>query len=135
MSIVELAACIGALACAFAPWPTAIIEQRYSVGFYPELQRSLTPLSNRLPFAILDVLLVGLTVATIVTLTQAIREAWQTPRRREPFARWRTSRPSARFFNLSFCCCGASTIAVYRCRRGSSSIARRPRLSMSFSSD
>ena len=76
MSIVELAACIGALAGAFAPWPAAIIEQRYSVGFYPELQRSITPLSNRLPFAILDVLLVGLTVAVIVTLTQAIREAW-----------------------------------------------------------
>ena len=74
--IVELAACIGALLCAFAPLPARLLEQRYSVDFYPHLQRSITPLSNRLPFAILDVLLVGLTVAAIVTLTRAIREAW-----------------------------------------------------------
>jgi hypothetical protein len=76
--MVELAAVVAALICAFAPLPSAVVEQRYSVGFYPHLQRSMTPLSNRLPFAILDVLLVGLAVATIVTLTQAIREAWQT---------------------------------------------------------
>jgi hypothetical protein len=78
VSTVEFATLIGALVCAFAPLPAAILEQRYSISIYPHLQRSITPLSNRLPFAILDVLLVGLTVATIVTLTQAIREAWQT---------------------------------------------------------
>ncbi len=78
VSIVELAACIGALACAFAPLPAVIIEQRYSEGFYPQLQRAITPVSNRLPFAILDVLLVGLAIATIVTLTRAIREVCHT---------------------------------------------------------
>jgi hypothetical protein len=78
VSIAELAACIGALVCAFAPLPSAILEQHYSIGFYPQLQHSITPLSNQLPFAILDVLLVGLTVATIVTLTRAIRDAWHT---------------------------------------------------------
>jgi hypothetical protein len=83
--MVELAAIAGALMCAFAPLPAAVVEQRYSVGFYPHLQRSMTPLSNLLPFAILDVLLVGLTVATIVTLTQGIREAWQTRMARKLF--------------------------------------------------
>src|SRR5258706_9740183 len=85
MSMVELAAIAGALICAFAPLPAALVEQRYSVGFYPHLQRLMTPLSNLLPFAILDVLLVGLAVASIVTLTQAIREAWQTRMARKLF--------------------------------------------------
>ena len=92
MSIVELAACIGALTCAFAPWPAAIIEQRYSIGFYPELQRSITPLSNRLPFAILDVLLVGLTVATVVTLTRAIGNRRQGKTRMDDNGRVRSNR-------------------------------------------
>jgi len=75
--MVELAAIAGALVCAFAPLPAAVIERSYSTGLYAEIQRSLTPLSNRLPFAMLDVLGVGLAVAVVVTLAQAIRDAWR----------------------------------------------------------
>ena len=75
--IVELAAVIGALVCAFAQVPAAVIERMYSAGLYPELQRAITRLSNRLPFAIFDVLLVGLALTVVVALTQSIREAWR----------------------------------------------------------
>ncbi len=75
--MVEVAAVIGALVCAFAPMSATVIERWYSTGIYAGLQRAITPLSNRLPFAIFDVLLVGLASGVVVALTQAIREAWR----------------------------------------------------------
>lgn len=45
-----------ALAGAFAPLPSWLVERWYSEGFYPVLQRILTPASNRVPFALFDVL-------------------------------------------------------------------------------
>ena len=76
--MVELSAVIAALICAFATLPAVVVEQRYSMSFYPQLERTITPLSNRLPFAVLDVLLVGLAVALTVTLIRVIRDAWLT---------------------------------------------------------
>ncbi len=75
--MVELAALIGALICAFAPLPATSIERTYSAGIYPVLQRAITPMSNSLPFAIFDVLLPGLAVAVVVALGRAIRGAWR----------------------------------------------------------
>jgi len=67
-----------ALACAFAPLPAAVVERTYSTAVYPLLQRAITRLSNRVPLAMFDFLLVGLTVAVVVMLIQAAREARRT---------------------------------------------------------
>jgi hypothetical protein len=40
-----------------APIPPALVERVYSTGAYPVLQRFLTPLSNRAPFALMDLLI------------------------------------------------------------------------------
>ena len=69
---------LGALACAFAPLPADVVERTYSTAVYPLLQRAITRLSNRVPLAMLDVLLVGLTVAVVVMLIHAVREARRT---------------------------------------------------------
>lgn len=44
-----------ALLAAFVPSPAVWVERGYSTGFYGWLQRVLTPLSNLIPFALLDV--------------------------------------------------------------------------------
>ncbi len=66
-----------AAALAFAPLRPAWIEAWYSTSIYPHLERVLTPLSNGLPFAILDLVLTALTVAVVVTVAKAVREAWR----------------------------------------------------------
>jgi len=43
---------------ALAPYPEWVIERQYSNGIYPVWQRTITPLTNLLPVAVLDVLLV-----------------------------------------------------------------------------
>jgi len=44
---------------AVAPVPPVLVEHVYSTGAYPVLQRVLTPLSNRAPFALIDLLIAG----------------------------------------------------------------------------
>lgn len=44
---------------AVAPVPPALVERVYSTGVYPVFQRVLTPLSNRAPFALIDLLIAG----------------------------------------------------------------------------
>jgi hypothetical protein len=44
-----------AVAAAIAPLPPALIERVFSRGIYPGVQRALTPLSNMIPIALLDV--------------------------------------------------------------------------------
>jgi hypothetical protein len=59
----RLALIVAALVAAFAPLPAPAIERWYSTGFYPRLQAVVTPLTNLVPVALLDiaigVLLVG----------------------------------------------------------------------------
>ena len=74
----EILAVVAASACAFVPIPAAVLERSYSTGFYPLLQRSITPLSNRLPFSLLDVLLVGLAGVTAVASARVIRKLRRT---------------------------------------------------------
>jgi Protein of unknown function (DUF3810) len=61
---------------ALAPMPAAIIERQYSDALYPPVQRGMTGLSNLVPFALVD----GLLVAGLAWL------AWQIAR---ALARWR----------------------------------------------
>jgi hypothetical protein len=58
VAVVAVAAC-GAL----VPMPPRDIDRLYSAGIYPVLQRGLTRLSNVVPIALLDVLIIATTVA------------------------------------------------------------------------
>jgi hypothetical protein len=55
MPFLRLAVAAVAVAAMLAPIPPRVIETWYSTGLYPRLQRVLTPLSNLLPIAWLDV--------------------------------------------------------------------------------
>jgi hypothetical protein len=55
----RLALIVAAIGAALAPIPAAAVERVYSLGLYPALQRVLTALSNLVPFALFDALLVG----------------------------------------------------------------------------
>jgi Protein of unknown function (DUF3810) len=61
--IVRFAAVVLALAAALLPLPPEAVEQWYSTGVYPPLQSVVTALSNRVPFALFDALIVGGLVA------------------------------------------------------------------------
>lgn len=69
-----------ALIAAFVPIAPEAVERWFSTGFYPALQRHVTPLSDLLPFAVLDVLAVGGCAAVLTVLIRAVRAARQTRR-------------------------------------------------------
>lgn len=75
MTAVELSIIAAAIAAAaLSPGP-ALVERWFATGIYPDIQRALTPLSNALPFALLDVLLgAGLVLAATACL-RAMRTA------------------------------------------------------------
>ena len=75
---VEVAVVSAAAALAFAPLRATWIESRYSTSVYPQLERAITPISNRVPFALLDLLLVGLLIALTIKLAHTVRHAWRT---------------------------------------------------------
>jgi len=62
---------------AVVPLPAAFVESWYSTGLYPHIQRTLTPLSNAVPFAFLDILLVAAAVGVCLPLGRAIGRAWR----------------------------------------------------------
>lgn len=62
-----------AAAGALAPIPGWIVERWYSSGFYPLLQRVLTPASNLVPFALFDVLWVSAAAASATAAYRCIR--------------------------------------------------------------
>lgn len=63
-----------ALAAALVPIPSAAIERWYSLRIYPMLQRSVTPLSNLVPFALFDALCVAAVAAAAIVLYRRIRD-------------------------------------------------------------
>ena len=54
-------------------WPASLVERSYSRAIYPHAQRLLTGLSNLVPFALLDVLIVVALVGLFWVLTRVIR--------------------------------------------------------------
>ena len=78
MYMVEVAVILVAAVLALAPLPAAWIESRYAISVYPHLERTLTPLSNGVPFALLDVLLGVLLVAFALIVAHTARHAWRT---------------------------------------------------------
>jgi len=72
---IETAVVLLAVLAALVPIPETLVERWFSTGFYPRLQRVLTPLANLVPFAWFDViLLVVITLATALVV-RAIRQA------------------------------------------------------------
>src|SRR5215216_2225477 len=59
-SIIKISIIIIALALAFIPVPASLVERYYSNGLYPRLQSMLTPVANRIPFALVDSLVAAL---------------------------------------------------------------------------
>ena len=53
-----LAVVLLAVLAGFAPIDTRLVERWYSTGIYPPIQQVLTPVSNLVPFALLDVVAV-----------------------------------------------------------------------------
>ncbi len=68
---------VAAAAATISPAPL-LVEDWFATGVYPGIQRALTPLSNALPFAVLDLLLASALAATGVALAVAIRTARRT---------------------------------------------------------
>jgi hypothetical protein len=68
VALVAVAAC-----AALAPIPQRAVERWYSSAVYPLLQHVLTPLSNLVPFALFDVLIVGAVAAAAVAVYRRVR--------------------------------------------------------------
>jgi hypothetical protein len=83
---VELVVIVAAVALAFAPIPASWVEFWYSTGAYPRIERTLTPFSNLVPFAILDLLLVIVIPTVLIRVIAAVRVSWRM-RAVRPFAR------------------------------------------------
>src|ERR1044071_2763111 len=67
-----------AAVAALAPMPASLIERWYSLLLYPAIQRVLTPLSNAVPFAVFDVLLVSAVCVFAVTAHRSVtRLGWR----------------------------------------------------------
>jgi hypothetical protein len=64
-----------ALLAGFAPIDARFVERWYSTGLYPIIQRGLTPVSNLVPFALLDILVVGGVCLVLLTLVRGVRQA------------------------------------------------------------
>jgi hypothetical protein len=55
-----------AAAAAIVPLPPAWVERAYSMSVYPRIQGLLTPMSNRAPFALFDVLIMIVATASLL---------------------------------------------------------------------
>ena len=64
-----------AVAAAFAPAAPEATERLFSTGLYPRLQHVLTPLSDIVPFAILDVLIAAGVIVFVVIVLRGAAEA------------------------------------------------------------
>ena len=66
-----------AVVLAVAPIPSSWVESWYCTATYPRLERTLTPFSNLIPFAILDVLLVTVISTAAIRLISGTQAAWR----------------------------------------------------------
>jgi hypothetical protein len=83
----ELLTVVTAVALAVSPIRSSWVESWYSTAAYPRIERTLTPASNLVPFAILDVLLLIVAPTVAIRLFAAVQEGWRT-RGVAPFARF-----------------------------------------------
>ena len=76
--MVEVLGVAAAAALAVAPLPAAGVEAWYSTSVYPYIERMLTPASNYLPFALLDLLLLAALTGVVVAVGRGVRDARRT---------------------------------------------------------
>ncbi len=62
-----------ALAAAVVPLPPRLVEAWYSHRIYPVIQRGVTPLSNAVPIALLDVAALALLLALVIGFWRRLR--------------------------------------------------------------
>ena len=77
--ILQGAVIVLAAACLWAPLPAGVVERWYSLTLYPVIQHIVTPLTNLMPFAVLDVLLV---VTLLLVMWGAVRMIRHARRKR-----------------------------------------------------
>jgi hypothetical protein len=75
-----------ALAAAWLPVSPDAVEKWYSSGWYPAVQRLLTPVSNLIPFALFDFFVIGAVVFVAATVWRGGAEA-RRRRRLSPLLR------------------------------------------------
>jgi len=83
---VEIVAVLLAGVFAIAPLPPLLVESAFSTGVYPLIQHVVTPVTNLLPVAVFDPLLVAGVVAVVWSLVGAIGRARREQRVRPVFA-------------------------------------------------
>jgi hypothetical protein len=59
--------------CAWVPMQPSTVERWYALGLYPSIQAAVTPLSNLVPFALLDILLIATLVFVVVCVVRGVR--------------------------------------------------------------
>ncbi len=72
---IETGVVLLALGAALLPLSPTLVDRWFSTGFYPRLQRVLTPIANAVPFAWFDVFVVAAVVATLALLIRTSRRA------------------------------------------------------------
>jgi hypothetical protein len=77
MRLAEAAIVILALLAAFAPMPAALVERWFSLRAYPPIQRAATSVTNLVPIAAFDILLVAALIALVAAFARGARTAWR----------------------------------------------------------
>lgn len=77
--VVSMTLVVAAAVAAAAPWPADWVERGFSNGIYPAVQRHVTPVTNAVPFAWLDVIVLGLLAGAVHGLVAAGR-SWRQSR-------------------------------------------------------
>ena len=72
-----IAATVFAVVLAFAPVPAGVVDSFYSRDMYPFVQKWMTALSNLIPFAVLDVLIVATVIGVVYRLSRLFVVAQQ----------------------------------------------------------
>ncbi|MBI4265018.1 MAG: DUF3810 family protein [Acidobacteria bacterium] len=78
--MLELATVGLALAWGYARLPAPLVERWFSAGVYPAVQRAVTPISNLVPFAVLDLLVLAAVAAMLTVIVRGVRAARRTHR-------------------------------------------------------
>jgi Protein of unknown function (DUF3810) len=73
MRIVRLIVILLAFAGAVAPFPPTVVDAWYSRGFFPAIQTTVTPITNAVPFALLDVAAIAVLIVIVVRLYRSSR--------------------------------------------------------------
>ena len=83
---IQAAVLAGAALAGLAPLDRVAIERHFSTTVYPQVQQVLTPLSNRVPFALFDLLTLGGAAAVVIAVVRGVR-GMRRERRARPLLR------------------------------------------------